>query len=264
MDAPNGAQVGVLRSDAGIVEPGGNGMRRFDLSVFGLEEHGHLAVQDAGRAEIDRRGIVASRLTGTGRLNADDAYGCVIHERVEHADGIGAAAHRRDDHIGKPPGFFQHLGTGFAPDDALKIPDQRGEGVRTRRRTKTIVCGLLRGDPVTQGLVDGVLEGPGAALDGPDFSAEQLHAPHVGGLALHVLGTHENDAFKPQTGGGSGCRHAVLARAGFRDQRRFAHMLGEQRLPERVVDLVRAGVQQILAFQPQREAEPFGQSGAVG
>lgn len=72
----------------------------------------------------------------------------------------------------------------------------------------------------------------------------------------HVLGTHENDAFKPQTGGGSGCRHAVLARAGFRDQRRFAHMLGEQRLPERVVDLVRAGVQQILAFQPQREAEP--------
>ena len=188
----------------------------------------------------------------------------VIHERVEHADGIGAAAHRRDDHIGKPPGFFQHLGTGFAPDDALKIPDQRGEGVRTRRRTETIVCGLLRGDPITQGLVDGVLEGPGAALDGPDFSAEQLHAPHVGGLALHVLGTHENDAFKPQTGGGSGCRHAVLARAGFRDQRRFAHMLGEQRLPERVVDLVRAGVQQILAFQPQREAEPFGQSGAVG
>lgn len=68
----------------------------------------------------------------------------------------------------------------------------------------------------------------------------------------------------PRRAGGSGCRHAVLARAGFRDQRRFAHMLGEQRLPERVVDLVRAGVQQILAFQPQREAESFGQSRAVG
>lgn len=154
-----------------------------------------------GRAEVDRRGIVASRLAGTGRLNADDAYGCVIHEGMEHADGIGAAAHGRNDRIGKTPGFLQHLGTGFAPDDALKIPDQRGEGVRTRRRTETVVRGFLRGDPVTQRLVDGVLERPGTALDGPDFSAEQLHAPHVGGLALHVLGTHENDAFKPQTGG---------------------------------------------------------------
>ena len=106
-------------------------------------------MQDAGRAEVDRRGIVASRLSGAGRLNADDAYGCVTHERMEHADGIGAAAHGRNDRIGKPPGFLQHLGTGFAPDDALKIPNQRGEGVRARRRTETVVRGFLRGDPVT-------------------------------------------------------------------------------------------------------------------
>ena len=49
VDAPDGVQIGVLRADAGIVEPGGNGMRRFDLPVLGLEEHGHLSVQDAGK-----------------------------------------------------------------------------------------------------------------------------------------------------------------------------------------------------------------------
>lgn len=47
VDAPDGVQIGVLRADAGIVEPGGNGMRRLDLPVLGLEEHGHLSVQDA-------------------------------------------------------------------------------------------------------------------------------------------------------------------------------------------------------------------------
>ena len=48
--------------------------------------------------------------------------------------------------------------------------------------------------------------------------------------------------------------HAVLAGARFGDDAPLAHALGEQRLAERVVDLVRAGVRQILALQEDARA----------
>ena len=57
--------------------------------------------------------------------------------------------------------------------------------------------------------------------------------------------------------GGRG--HAVLAGAGLGDQPRLAHALGQQRLAEHVVDLVRAGVVEVLALEEQPHAEPLGQ-----
>jgi hypothetical protein len=44
----------------------------------------------------------------------------------------------------------------------------------------------------------------------------------------------------------------VLAGAGLGDDARLAHALGEQRLAERVVDLVRAGVVEVLALEVER------------
>ena len=49
--------------------------------------------------------------------------------------------------------------------------------------------------------------------------------------------------------GGRGC-HAVLPGAGFGNHTAFAHPQGEERLAERVVDLVGARVIQILALEP--------------
>src|SRR5262249_11246888 len=49
-------------------------------------------------------------------------------------------------------------------------------------------------------------------------------------------------------------RDAVLPRAGLRDDPLLAHADGEQRLAERVVDLVRAGVREILALQEDARA----------
>ena len=51
----------------------------------------------------------------------------------------------------------------------------------------------------------------------------------------------------------------MLARSGFRNHAPLAHPDGEQRLTERVVDLVRAGVGQVLAFeQDPRSASCVG------
>ena len=55
-------------------------------------------------------------------------------------------------------------------------------------------------------------------------------------------------------------RHAVLAGAGLGDDAPLAEAPGEQRLPERVVDLVRAGVGEVLALEPDlRAADVLGQ-----
>ncbi len=55
-------------------------------------------------------------------------------------------------------------------------------------------------------------------------------------------------------------RDAVLAGAGLGDDARLAHALGEQDLAEAIVDLVRAGVVQLLALEIDlRAAEMLGQ-----
>src|SRR3546814_2320810 len=66
--------------------------------------------------------------------------------------------------------------------------------VRSRRRADDVEGVLDVGDPVAQGVVHGVLEGPGAAGHRLHLGAEQLHAEHVGGLALDVGGAHVDDA----------------------------------------------------------------------
>ena len=53
----------------------------------------------------------------------------------------------------------------------------------------------------------------------------------------------------------------MLAGAGFGDDPLLAHAAGEQDLAEHVVDLVRAGVVELVALEIDlRSAEPFGQT----
>ena len=59
-------------------------------------------------------------------------------------------------------------------------------------------------------------------------------------------------------------RHAVLAGAGLGDDPPLAHALGQQRLAERVVELVRAGVVEVLALQIHRPARRARRAGARG
>ena len=79
--------------------------------------------------------------------------------------------------------------------------------------------------------------------------AEQPHPLHVGLLAADVLLAHVDDALEAEQRAGGGGGDAVLAGAGLGDDPRLAHALGEQRLAERVVELVRAGVVEVLALE---------------
>ena len=52
----------------------------------------------------------------------------------------------------------------------------------------------------------------------------------------------------------------MLSRAGLRDDSRLLHAPREKRLPDGVVDLVRAGVTEIFALEPEVEAELLGEA----
>jgi hypothetical protein len=87
-----------------------------------------------------------------------------------------------------------------------------------------------------------------ARLDRRHLGAQQLHPVDVRRLPADVLGAHVDDAFEPQERAGGGGGDAVLARPGLGDDPLLPHPLRQQRLAERVVDLVGAGVGEILAL----------------
>ena len=91
-------------------------------------------------------------------------------------------------------------------------------------------------------------------VDGHDRRAEQLHAEDVERLPRDVHLAHVDDAFEAEHRADRRAGDAVLPRAGLGDDARLAHPLGEQPLAERVVDLVRAGMREVFALQPDLRA----------
>src|SRR5262249_46972433 len=82
-----------------------------------------------------------------------------------------------------------------------------------------------------------------------DLGREELHAEDVQGLAPHVLLAHVDLAGEAQERGDGRGGDAVLAGPRLGDDPRLAHPPGEEPLAERVVDLVGAGVAQVLALE---------------
>ncbi|MDQ1113646.1 hypothetical protein QE418_003094 [Microbacterium testaceum] len=144
---------------------------------------------------------------------------------------------------------LEELGAGLFADDLLEVADHRREGVGAGGRAEDVVGRLDRGDPVAVRLVDRVLEGARPGRDGDDLGAEETHACDVESLALGVDLAHVDDALEAEQGRGRRGGDTVLAGAGLGDHTGLAETFGEQRLPQHVVDLVRAGVVEVFALE---------------
>ena len=105
------------------------------------------------------------------------------------------------------------------------------------------------GHPIAQGFVHRVFQGARAGRDRNDFRAEQFHAEDVRLLTLDIRLAHENDAFQAKARTHGGRRNAVLSCACFGDDAGLAHAHGKQNLTETIIDLVRAGMVQLVAFE---------------
>lgn len=249
----------MLRADARVVQTGRDRVRLGDLALLVLEDVRAGAVQDARLARGQRGRVLAGLDSVSGGLEADQADAGVRDEGVEEADGVRAAADAGRDGVGQPAGALQDLAAGLDADDPVEVADHGREGVRTGDRAEEVVGAVHIGDPVAERLVDGVLEGPGAGLHGDDLGAQHPHPGHVQGLALGVDLAHVDGALEAEERAGGGGGDAVLAGSGLGDDAGLAHALGEQRLAQHVVDLVRAGVVEVLALE-----EDPGAPGVLG
>ena len=82
-----------------------------------------------------------------------------------------------------------------------------------------------------------------------DLGAEQFHAEDVGLLPLDVGRAHVDDAGQVEQRAGRRGGDAVLAGAGLGDDAALAHAARQQDLAQHVVDLVRAGVVELVALE---------------
>ncbi len=92
-------------------------------------------------------------------LVAVEVHALVVQEGVHDADGVGAAADAGADRVRMVDAVpVLELLLGLLADDLLEVAHHGRERVRARDGAEQVVRVLDVGDPVAQGLVDGVLE----------------------------------------------------------------------------------------------------------
>ena len=188
---------------------------------------------------------------------------------MEQPHRVGAAADAGDQRIGQPAFGLLHLLAGLVADDRLEIAHHRRIGMRAGDRADHVKGVLDMRDPVAQRLVHRVLQGRGAGMHRHDLGAQQLHAEDVGLLPLDVGRAHIDDAGQVEERAGRGGGDAVLAGAGLGDDAALAHAPRQQDLAEHVVDLVRAGVVELLALEvdlgaAEMAGQPLGEIKGLG
>jgi len=248
-------EPGVLGADGGIVEAGRNGMRRGDLAVFVLQDVGVSALENTGARSRktllrgEASGVFTKFSAAATGFDADHFHAGVAKEIVKEADGIRTAADAGEKMRRQALFGGKDLLAGLAADDHLKIADHRGIGMRAKDGAEKIVGCADIGDPIAHGFVDGVLKRAASGIDADDLRAKHAHARDVESLARHVLRPHVDDTFEAEMRGDGGGGNAVLARARFCNNAWLAHLHGEQALADGVVDLVRAGMEQIFTLE---------------
>jgi hypothetical protein len=112
--------------------------------------------------------------------------------------------------------------------------------------------------PVAHRFVDGVAQRAAAASHGNNLGSHCAHLEDVELLAAHVLLAHVDLTFEAEEGRGRRGGDAVLPGAGLGDDAWLAHAFRQKRLADAVVDLVGAGVVEVLALQQDAGAAGLG------
>ena len=211
-----------------------------------------------GTPRVDRR--------PAGRLHPDQLGGGVDEAR-EDADGVGPPAHAGGDHVGiAPVEQGRALGPGLDADDPVELAHHPRVRVRAHDRAR----GSSGWSPrvATQSRMASLTASFSVRLPdmaGDHLGAQQAHAEHVEGLARRCRPRPCRPCTSMPSRAAAVARgHAVLAGTGLGHQAGLAHAPGQQGLAQHVVDLVRAGVVEVLALEQHPHAQLVGQPVALG
>ena len=265
LDAAGVAQRRVLGADARVVEAGRDRVRVQDLAV--RRRRAPTSVRRAARPAAPA--AEAGRARG---LDADDPH---VRRRRGSPRTCRSRSSRRRRTRPRPPGSRSSASRicsrASRPITDCSSRTIAGIRVRADAGADQVVRRLDVRDPVADRLARRLLERLRAELDRAHLGAEQAHPLDVRPLAAHVLGAHVDDALEAEARADGRRRDAVLAGARLGDDPVLAEPAREHRLAERVVELVRAGVQQVLALEvdalaggePLRERERRRPAGVV-
>ena len=191
--------------------------------------------------------MVAERRTASERLNTVD-IDRVIEKSREHSHSVRAAADTGDNGVRQLTGHIEELLPRFDSDDALEITHHHRERVRADHGAYAVNRVLIFLHICVKGGVNRFFEGHKPVCHLDDICAEYLHSRDVRSLLFNIDRAHINVALKPEISRRGGKRNAVLTRSGLGDNLFLAHVFRQQRLAHAVVQLVRAGVVEVLAL----------------
>src|SRR4249920_1075152 len=239
----------VLGAHAGVVQPRRDRVRRHHLPLLVLQEVGVRPVEHARLAQRERPAVLAEPVPPAAGFDADEPHARFGQECLEDADRVAPTADAGDHRVRVAPLALAELHPGLVADHALAIAHERGERMGSRDRAEDVVRVDHARRPVAQRLVERVLEGSASGGDRDDLGAEQLHPGDVRRLPDRVLLAHIDHARQPEERARRRRRDPVHPRAGLGDDPSLPEAPGEQHLAQRVVDLVRARVVQVLALE---------------
>jgi hypothetical protein len=116
------AQVTVFRTNRGVIEPCGNGMRQLDLAILVRKQKCFRSLKNTQSSSLKSRCVFPGSNSLTPRFNSNHPDARVIQKWMEQANGIAAATDASDEQIGQKLFALEDLLPRFLADDALKIP----------------------------------------------------------------------------------------------------------------------------------------------
>src|SRR5207249_3300723 len=154
----------------------------------------------------------------------------IIEERRERPHRVASAADARDEKVGKSAVAFEALLSDLSADDTLKVSHDCRIRMRAHDASEEVVRVLDVRHPISQRLVNGVLQRPATLFDAVHGRAEEPHPKYIEGLSLHVGGAHvhldgQTEDCPDHRGG-----DAMLARACLCDHALLPHATGEEGL----------------------------------
>ena len=129
------------------------------LPVIVLHDIGVRPLEGPGCSAGERRGVPAGLHSVSAGLVADQPHTRIIKECMEDADRVGPPADTRCHGIRQPAGPGQHLCASLHTDHPLEIAHHHRERVRPGGGAEAVVGVIGVGHPISEGLIDGILEG---------------------------------------------------------------------------------------------------------
>src|ERR1017187_3420396 len=131
----------MLGTDGGIVEAGGDGVGKGDLTVRILQHVRECSLQPARRTALKAGRVLAKLLSAAAGFHADKAHLAVGNEFVECADGVRSPAYAGDDDRWQPAFLLQNLLLHLDADAAMEVAHHGGIGMRAESAAEEIVGG---------------------------------------------------------------------------------------------------------------------------